>query len=284
VPTALSAKNGAKTLSCRYSFSWADVDGDKIPELVMRRSEAQSKDYGAYELPGEPGEPIAVRERVFQVRDGALHELPRAIAACPRTGDAGLPLQFARREHVPAEIMARIEQATGATFEKDAPDLRCALWDHYFAGGETPVAWVQTETGSVPAPGVPVWLEPAGPKTRVAWFRTVEGNAARLTWDGSMLQVIEPNIPPTVPIADDDAVRPVNKVQAVDALVVNERLMLFMDVLAGTDRRAIVYDPVTLELLVNQPIKSAASFHDGILTAANHTFRYDPKTKSWKKK
>ena len=285
LPLQLSAKKGPdKSISFRYSQAWTDLDGDGIPELILRRGAASAHEYGPIDVPGEPAEPNAPRDRVFQVRAGGLHELPRAIiTGCPRKGDAAMPLEFARHEKLPAALAQKIDAATGASLTENAPEVRCALWDRWCAQSEAPVAWVQTETAPVPAPGAPVWLAPAGPKPRVVWFRTVDGGAARLTWDGTMLQVIEPNIPPTAPEVDDKPKPPIH-VLKFDALPEDARLMLYMDIQQGPERRAIVYDPVKLELLVNVPVKSAPSFRNGELHAGATTFRYDRAKHVWRQR
>jgi hypothetical protein len=290
VPIELDATDGPRSMAFRYSWSFTDVDGDKQPELVVRRSSARAHEYGPIDVPGDAPLPEAPRERVFQLRSGAFHELPRAITKCPRAGDVAGPLARAPHEAAPADVLHHLDEAAGSALDQLEPgEVRCAVWDRWLAGGEAPVQWVQTHTQPVPTPGSPMWLEPAGQKTRTAWFRTGDGGAARLTWDGTVLQVIEPLLPPGVwPGSSEDEARLPNEVRKVDGVTVDTRLMIYLEIASGLARRALVLDPVSVEALVNEPVdpKHGESRWKGgdqpELRIGPSVWRYDRAARVWK--
>lgn len=272
-------------LEVEYAWAFRDVNGDRVPELILERTWARAHEYGAIAVPGQGRVAYAPRSRWLQVRAGGLHEVPRAIARCPLKGVVAAPLSVPHDQALSEDGLALVESEVGRALTKDATAVRCALWDRFLAGGERPLGWARTITDGIPAPDTGIWLEPAGERGAAAWFRTTDGSAARLTWDGHHLQVIEPTLPPVWPGDELDEKRPPNEVRRFQPVRIGARLMLYLELASGDARRAIVIDPVSLQALVNEQLgRFPAKLRLGPrpeLRIGPLTFTYDAATGTW---
>ena len=275
-----------KSFDVTYAWTLKDLDGDGVAELKLQRRSVTANNYDKVALPGQGELPSAPRTRLWQVRFGALHEVPQAISRCPRTGPAAAPLSRPPTDALGEEVLTQLDAQVGESLQKtNAAEVRCALWDRYLARGEPPFAWANTITSGIPAVDTPMWLEPAG-RLAAAWFRTTDESLARLSWDGQHLEVTEPAFPELWPNEGLDTARPPNVVRAFKPLQLGPHLDIYLELEAGADRRAVVLDAVSLKALVNEPLgRGSPSLHEGArpqLRVGKKTWTYEPATGNWR--